>query len=430
MTLEPVHIKAISTMVARIDSMSEDEDPEKAPEIFELLSELEYDGKVVLKALGKLFRGKVDIDRMSLAKDPFEKTYSCDSGSTNPISFNSGLYVDLCHCSIASTPTDIEMHSKWTMVMSSYSPSTAMVIDTTGGWERFDGNEGRASIVRIRPGLLKKRVERLVHNIALYLSESEHILWLMDRFDENSFFIMDGPIYPKQLMYWMVVESEDVQIRDDENAKQILQNYVDIMDHHIGNKRPLIGFVKNPEDMQIMITLRKKHGMSDLPWLRDSQFFKNVLSPGAEEGRGKGVPEGKSSRLITYTNWFLQPNQFYENMMDSTSLMLAPEMELEHRFPKEDYAITFFMVFVPSLDVLFKVEAPYGITKDEQMRDLMTRKVLHDIAVNGIPMTLSKADSLAKIRIVEKKLIKGMFKDQKIDTIYNDVRWGESTDDQ
>lgn len=419
MTLEPVHIKAISSMVSRIDSLSED-DPEKAPELFELLSELEYDGKVVLKALGKLFRAKVDIDRMSLAKDPFEKTYSCDSGSTNPISFNSGLYVDLCHCSIASTPTDIDLHSKWTMVMSAYSPGTGMVIDTTGGWDYFDENEGRASIVKIRPGLLKKRVDRMVHNIALYLSESEHILWLMEKFDKDGFFIMDGPIYPKQLMYWMVVESDDVQIRDDDNAKRILQNYVDIMDHHIANRRPLIGFVKNPEDMQTMITLRKKYAMGDLPWLRDSQFFKNVLSPGKDEGKG--------SRWITYTNWFLQPNQFYENIMDSTSLVL--DLDLRHDFPKEDYAITFFMVFVPSIDVIFKIESPHGITKDEQMRDLITRKVLHDIAVNGIPMTLSKADSLAKIRISEKKLIKGMFKGQKIDTIYNDVRWGESIDDQ
>ncbi|NYT19256.1 MAG: nuclease, partial [Methanosarcinales archaeon] len=97
---------------------------------------------------------------------------------------------------------------------------------------------------------------------------------------------------------------------------------------------------------------------------------------------------------------------------------------------KEDYAITFFMVFVPSIDVLFKIESPFGITKDEQMRDKITRKVLHDISVNGIPITLSKADSLAKIRISEKRLIKGMFKGQKIDTIYNDVRWGESIDDQ
>jgi hypothetical protein len=420
MTLEPVHIKAISSMVSRIDSLSEDDDPEKAPELFELLSELEYEGKVVLKALGKLFRAKVDIDQMSLAKDPFEKTYSCDSGSTNPISFNSGLYVDLCHCSIASTPTDIDLHSKWTMVMSTYSPGTGMVIDTTGGWEYFDENEGRASIVKIRPGLLKKRVDRMVHNIALYLSESEHILWLMEKFDKDGFFIMDGPIYPKQLMYWMVVESDEVQIRDDDNAKRILQNYVDIMDHHIANRRPLIGFVKNPEDMQTMLTLRKKYSMGDLPWLRDSQFFKNVLSPGKDEGKG--------SRWITYTNWFLQPNQFYENMMDSTSLVL--DMDLKHEFPKEDYAITFFMIFVPSIDVLFKIESPYGITKDEQMRDRITRKVLHDIAVNGIPMTLSKADSLAKIRISEKKLIKGMFKGQKIDTIYNDVRWGESIDDQ
>ena len=128
----------------------------------------------------------------------------------------------------------------------------------------------------------------------------------------------------------------------------------------------------------------------------------------------------------------MQSEEEFQNLMpiSGTVNTFFGGFELDHSFPKEDYAITFFMVFVPSLDVLFKIEAPYGITKDEQMRDLMTRKVLHDIAVNGIPVTLSKADSLAKIRVVEKKLIKGMFREQKIDTIYNDVRWGESTDDQ
>ena len=75
----------------------------------------------------------------------------------------------------------------------------------------------------------------------------------------------------------MVVGSEEVQLLYDPHTERILQNYIDIVDHHIDKRLPFIGFVKNPEDMQIMQTLRKE-GMRDLLWVMDAQFFKNLLS--------------------------------------------------------------------------------------------------------------------------------------------------------
>lgn len=128
----------------------------------------------------------------------------------------------------------------------------------------------------------------MVHDIALYYAESEHILWMMEELDREGFFIMDGPIYPKQLMYWMVVDSDDIQIRDDPNTKKILQNYVDIVDHHIENSIPLIGFVKNPEDMQIMRTIRreKKDRISPGYWTLSSS---NVYSHHPSTGNRKIV---------------------------------------------------------------------------------------------------------------------------------------------
>ena len=418
MTLEPVHIKAISNLASRIDFSLKDNEIEKSSNLLDLLQELKHDGKVVLSSIGKVNRGKVDVNRMSQAQDPFDITYSCDSGSTNPIVFDSGLYVDFCHCVIASTPTDLELHRKRTIVSATYSPSSRVTISTTHDWEMFDEGAGRTKIIRIKPGLLHKRIKRMVHDIALYLAESEHMLWMLDENSTERFFIMDGPIYPKQLMYWMVVESDDIQIRYDPNAKKILQNYIDIMDYHIEKQIPIVGFVKNPEDMQIMHTIKKQGGRPDLPWVLDAQFFKNVLS------LDRSV--GKNNRYITYTNWFMQPNQFYERILNKTSPLV--EESLDHRFQKEDYSLTFFMVFVPSIDVVFKIESPYGITKNEEMRNMITRKVLYDISVSGVPKTLAKADSVAKIRISERCQIIDQFKTLKVDTRYNDVRWGDTDD--
>lgn len=426
MTLEPVHIKAISELADRIDRCLKPDELEKdetgiIEDIFERLKELKHDGQVVLKAIGRLKRGRVSIEKISQSQDPFPVTYSCDSGSTTTRSFDNGLYVDFCHCAMASTPTDLELHNRRTIVAATYSRGYSVHIDTTDEWETVDRGASRCKIIRIPPDLLNKRIDRIVHDIALYLSESEHILWLKDELDPRSFFIMDGPIYPKHLMYWMVVGSEEVQLLYDPHTEKILQNYIDIVDHHIDRKRPFIGFVKNPEDMQIMQTLRKE-GMKDLPWVLDAQFFKNLLSSSRH-----GEEKSTYNRYITYTNWFMQPNQFYERMLGTTSPLVKEK--LRAKYPHEYYSLTFFVVYVPSKNLLFKIEAPYGLTQDEGTRDIITRKVLHDVALNEIPATLKKADSIAKIQVSERKQIIDRFRYSRVDTSYNEIRWGEHDED-
>ncbi|MGB3908221.1 MAG: DNA double-strand break repair nuclease NurA [Methanomethylovorans sp.] len=426
MTLGPVHIKAISELADRIDRClkpddREEDDTDGVMDILERLRELKHDGKVVLKAIGRLKRGKVSIEKMAQGPDPFPVTYSCDSGSTTPRSFDNGLYVDFCHCAMASTPTDLGLHNRRTIIAATYTPSYSVYIDTTTNWEMLDNGASRGQIIRIQPGLLHKRIDRIVHDIALYLSESEHILWLKDELDPQGFFIMDGPIYPKHLMYWMVVGSEEVQLLYDPHTERILQNYIDIVDHHIDKRLPFIGFVKNPEDMQIMQTLRKE-GMRDLPWVMDAQFFKNLLSFPLYLEEKK-----RYNRYITYTNWFMQPNQFYERMLGTTSPLVKEK--LRAKYPHEYYSLTFFVVYVPSKNLLFKIEAPYGLTQDEGMRDIITRKVLYDISISEIPSTLRKADSIAKIQVSERKQIINRFRYSRVDTTYNDIRWSEYYED-
>jgi hypothetical protein len=423
MTLEPVHIKEMHDLVSRIDSCLRKEDPESddndsVSDILGLLKELRYDGKIILKAIGKVKRGRASIERMTGSKDPFNICYACDSGSTTARTFDNGLYVDFCHCAMTSTPTNLDTHNMRTIVAATYTASQKVAISTIPGWEYFDSGAGRKKIIRIQPGTLNKKVNDMLHDIALYLCESEHILWMRERMEDGSFFIMDGPIYPKRLMYWMVVPSEDIQVRTDPHCTKIMQNYIDIMDHHMEKRRPLVGFVKNPEDMQVMQALKKQEKELDLPWLLDAQFFKNALSP-----ERAGMKGSTARKYIMYTNWFMQPNQFYEKMLNTTSPLVRDK--LNHKFPAEDYALAFFMVLVPSMNTIFKIESPYGLVKGEEMRNLITRKVLYDIALNGVPRTLAKADSLAKIQISEKRLIIDRFRNSRIDTTYNDTRWGE-----
>jgi hypothetical protein len=447
MTLEPVHMHKISELAERIDQSFELDDPKTAADIYKLLEELKVGEKVILKAVDRLFRGMVRTELMAQGEDPYPVTYACDSGSTNPRTYDRGLFVDFCHCGLAATPTDLDVQRCRTIVCAAYSSSQKIAMRATSGWETFDEGLGRAKLVTIAPDELKRKAPDMVHSFAMYLAESEHLLFMKDRIEPESFFIMDGPIYPKQLMYWMVLDDDEVRIRQNPDARKILQNYIDVVDHFLEKKSPVIGFVKNPTDMQIMDSVRKKREGFDLPWLLDAQFFRNLLSPeksSRDSGNGNGwhsknngnnginsKHNGPRSAYITYTNWFLQPNRFYEKMLNGTSPLAAGDMvqqKLRHRFSPEDYALCFFMLYVPSKDVVFKVEAPYGLIKDDFLRMQITKKVLFDLSLHGFPLTLTKADHLAKIRKVERQEIDKFFENMSPDTTYNDTRWGKMND--
>lgn len=425
-------IAGIASGIEYADAAEESED---VVHVFEMLSEL-WDGEqLLLKAVGKLFRSVVDTRRMSLSVDEFNTTYSSDSGSTNPILFERGLFLDICHSAMAVTPTDLNLHRKRTIVCTGFSPAGKAKLPGTEDWKPFDDGFGRSKIIQIDPAVLKIRAGRMVHDYSIYSSESEHILWTQADMDPNGFFIMDGPLYPKQLMYWMGTNSEKVLIRHDRNAKKILQNYVDIMDFHLKNKMPVIGFVKNPAETQIINTLRKKakemkakmmamtaetkamtaeaKKIPELPWATDTQMFKALLKPEEESG---------ARFKITYTNWFLQPNQYYDDEIKANSPLV--EESLTHSFEPEDYAVVFFAARVPydNSSVVFKIESLYGLIKDEEMRRRITRKMLYELSVGKIPETLLKADSIAKINRDEKKEIQDLFT---VDKSFNNFRWGD-----
>ncbi len=441
MTLEPVHMHKISEFAKRIDRSFELEDPKTATDIYNLLEELKLDGKVILKSIDRLFRGIVKTELMSQGVDPYTVTYACDSGSTNPRTYDSGLFVDFCHCGLAATPSDLDIQKYRTIVCAAYSSSQRVAMQATQDWEIFDEGFGRAKLVTIAADEVKKKTPDMVHNFAMYLAESEHILFMKEKVNPESFFIMDGPIYPKQLMYWMVLDDKEVKIRQNENARKILQNYIDIMDNFLEKRSPLIGFVKNPIDKQIMDSIRKKREGIELPWTLDSQFFRNILSPekidskcgqghGGRNSKNNGKNEmfnGSRNTYITYTNWFLQPNRFYERLLNGTSPLAAGDtlqQKLRHNFPPEDYALCFFMLYVPSKDVVFKIETPYGLIKDNSLRMQITKKVLFDLSLHGFPLTLTKVDNLSKIRKVERQEIDKFFENMNPDLNYNDTRWG------
>jgi hypothetical protein len=430
----------IAELAKRIDSSYDPDEQNTVADIYKLLEELKVEGKTVVQALDQLSKGIVITELMAQCEDPYPLAYACDSGSTNSMTYDNGVYVDFCHCALASTPTNLELHRYRTIVCSTYSSSLKSPMPTTIGWEKFDDGWGRAKMIRIEPDELEKRIPDLVHILCIYLAESEHILFILDKIDPSGFFIMDGPLYPKQLMYWMIISDKEVKIKQNKYAQIILQNYINIIDYFLERKIPIIGFVKNPVDVQITSALRKQKIPFDLPWVLDSQFFKNFLSIQKTKSSltlfSKEISSSNTCAssltksiygYISYTNWFLQPNQFYERLLNLTS-PFAVEKSLNHKYLPEDYAICFFIIYEPIKKVIFKIEAPYGLIKDEKIRQAIQKKIFFDISLNGFPLTLTKADNIAKIRRAEKKGIDIQFVNMNPDLSYNDIRWDSRYD--
>ena len=417
MTLEPVHMKKISEIASEIEYVSVKKESAEMNDIFKLLSELKQEDKIILKAAENLFRSERDKRRLCLEEDEFQITYASDSGSTNPILSEKGMYLDICHAAAASTPTDLDLHRKRTIVCAGYVFGKNTKLPKNSEWKTFDDGFGKSKMIQIEPSFLKIRFKQVVHDYAIYASESEHILWIQKEIDPAGFFIMDGPIYPKQMMYWIGVASDNVLIRHDETAQKILQNYIDIADFHLENKMPVIGFVKNPAETQILKLVKEKAKeekiFTDFSWATDTQLFKSLLKPESDE---------TAQFKLTFTNWFLQPDQYYDTEIKTNSPLVLES--LNHKFPDEDYTPAFFMVRVPFEGnfLVFKIESLYGLIKDEEMRKRITRKVLYELSAGKIPETLIKADTIAKIGKDEKKEIRELFEDEKS---YNKSRWGD-----
>ena len=105
------------------------------------------------------------------------------------------------------------------------------------------------------------------------------------------------------------------------------------------------------------------------------------------------------------------------------------DLSLERDLPPEDYEVTFFVVYDPREELLYRVEAPHAVTKDPDLREDLTMQMLTDVAAQGgPPLAVQKADELARISRGEKEALQQQL-EETFETNrqreYDDVRWDE-----
>jgi len=254
--------------------------------------------------------------------------------------------------------------------------------------------------------------QNVVHALALYLAESEHALTQADVVDD--LLVLDGPLYPTGLLKW--VERETVLsdlLKEDKEPRDVVGNYVALVERFVERDVPLIGFIKNSSTKAITQVVRRK---TNAPWANDAAFFARILERRDEDGQ-------RITDTLTFTNWFrsrVGTDEFLSTQGDALGL----DRSLDH----EAYEVTFFVVYDPRDDLTYRVEAPYAFTRDPEIREALTMQVLRDVAAEGgPPLAVGKADELARIGMEGKEQLRRRIEDAfdaDRQREYDDKRWG------
>jgi len=406
MTLDPVHVDGIADIAGllgrRVDDTDHDDLAWTAFE--EWLDPLRVDGRTVLDPLGERRLRSVPVDDVALVEAPYPTVHGLDSGTINPTTFKNGLVLDVAHAAMAADPSDLDLHRARSLVTTVHANDPTLALGTD--WVRRDEGYFRRKI--LHAPRVNRYAEGVVHALALYLAESSHALEHADAVSDC--LLLDGPLYPKELLNWQDRDAELGALATEAKPRAIVENYVRLVERLLDRDVAVAGFVKNPSSKLVTRTLREK-GV-DAPWVDDTAFFTRLLD---------ARDEGDDHRL-TFTSWFRS-----RGGSDRTLAADGDALGVDRRRDPDDYEVTFFVVYDPREDLCYRVEAPAGLTRDADERDRLTRQILRDVAVTrGPPTVVERADALARIGVDEKAALRRKFEerlDSEFVRTYDDVRW-------
>ncbi|KAB1198382.1 MULTISPECIES: DNA double-strand break repair nuclease NurA [Haloferax] len=422
MTLDPVHVDDIASMASSIADSVDDTDYE---DIARTVWESWLDplsppggGRPIIEPLGEQRLNAADVDDIALTDTPFPTVHGLDSGTINPTTFKNGLVLDVAHAAMAAEPSDLDLHRARSIVMTAHTRDSFSVFDT-GEWLKSDQGYVRKRI--LRAPRVNRYAEGVVHALSLYLAESEHALYHADRVSD--LLILDGPVYPKELLNWRDRDAELKDLAREAKPKAIVENYVRLVERFVERDVPLAGFVKNPGAKHIVRTLQqhfREDGSGDIPWVDDASFFVNLL-----ERRDGPEREDRRTEALTFTNWFVSRGGSDRQMSAD-----GDAFGIDRSLDPESYTVTFFVLYDPRTDVCYRVEAPYAFTKDPETRENLMHHVVRDVAATrGPPLAVEKADELARVSVGEKAALRRKLSDRlSSDPMksYDNVRWADA----
>ncbi|MFW5956572.1 MAG: DNA double-strand break repair nuclease NurA [Halorhabdus sp.] len=411
MTLDPVHVDGIARLAGRLGGrVAESDHRDHAETVWAaFLDPLSRNGEVVLEPIGEQRRQAAPLPEIALEDRPFDTQHGLDSGTINPTTFKNGLVLDVAQAAMAAVPTDMDLHRRRTVVVSAHTNDSTIDVGDDE-WRRND--EGYTHERLFEVPRVDRYAQTVVHALALYLAESHHALERADAVED--LLLLDGPIYPTGLLNWADRHPELANLLDgDERPRAVVENYVRLVERFVEREVPIVGFVKNSAANGITRALRES---TAAPWANDNALFEHVLAR-RENGEVR-------TDAIAFTNWF-RSRVGTDRLLSTAGDALGIDRSLD----PASYEVTFLALFDPRTELIYRVEAPYAVTRDATRRERLTRHIVAEVATErGPPEVIAKADELARIGAAGKVQLReriGREFDSERQRTYNDERWGE-----
>jgi hypothetical protein len=408
MTLDPVHLDGIADLVRQISgAVDEGDHADLAEEVWEhFLDPLSSDGAVVLEPVEERRRFRAPPEAVGVEESAFDAVHGLDSGTLTPQAFTNGLVLDVAQAAMSATPTDLSLHRSRTIVAGVHSNDAGAAVDSD--WFAFDEEYVRGRAVRAPE--VGHDPETVVKWLSLYLAESEHALH--HAADVPEMLILDGPLYPKELVRWATRHSDlAALVADESRVRTVVENYLLLIERFVERGVPLVGFVKGARSRALVTALRDRIAT---PWVNDLSLFARIL--------GRPGPDEEAPEDLRWTNWFVS------RLGADGAFARNADVGIKRERAPEEYEVAFFVVYDPRTDLAFKVELPAAFARDADTREAVQRHVLREVAAEaGPPTAVAKADSLARVGRSEKESLRrrleGAF-DTRWNPSYDAHRWG------
>jgi len=424
MTLDPIHVDAIARLAGSVaDSVDDSDHDDVAETVWESWLDPLTDarGRTVVEPLGEQQRARVAIDDIALAERPFPTVHGIDSGTINPTSFKNGLVLDLAHAAMAVDPSDLSIHRARTIVATVHTNDRTEPLGSD--WVSIDGGHSQRRVIRAPQ--VNRYAEAVVHALSLYLAEGHHARKHANTVED--LLLLDGPLYPKEILTWRDRNPELDALTYEARPKNVLKNYVRLVERFVAEGTPIAGFVKNPSARVITGALADKEVGFDAPWPDDTGFFTRLLEQQVDDtGSAVEAEPGANRRTdeLTVTSWFIS-----RGGPDGAMAADGDALGVERTLEPECYEVTFFVIYDPRTDLCYKVEAPYAVSRDPETRQQLQTQILSEVAAErGPPTAVDKADELAKISASEKAALRRKFETilhSEQQSTHDKRRWGD-----
>ena len=416
---------AVRALLSKIDAAVPRDQASQTAHARRLFELLDRDGGS-LEPLDEPTYRRTRIDELGTwAEDSWAgPTYGVDASTTRPMEYNNGLVVDAAYAKTAVTGNSANRAIERTgrVVGVAYLDDDDSILHG----ETIEYEHVTADLVCFPQSAEElSNISSSVATVAQRFSEGQQAVDSLDAVDGPLF--LDGSVLPLGVAYWVLLDyaGERSPAGAWDLPTDIVGKYIEVIDRQYERGLPIVGIVKQSTMAQVLESLREKISTNDIrdengrllsvPWVRDHQFMSEVLRLDDLD-------------YLTYTSWFVQQGQEIRGQRYEVLEPLADQ--LEHGEPA-DYRRAFCYVRLPKTGDLLRIEAPYLMVEDEEMREQIRLKALKEIAQRrGVPRAIHRADRLARISQENREKIREIIERTEASYDHNwDGRWSDLTDD-